>query len=60
MEECPRKPDGYKRYRDDTIDVCKNTTDNEQQEITGWMNSNVYQDKIQFNIESIGEEVIKL
>ena len=60
MEECPRKPDNYKRYRDDTIDVCKNTTEKEQQEITGWMNSNIYQNKIKFNIESIGEEVIFL
>ena len=60
IEEFPRKPDNCKRYRDDTIDVCKNTTDKEQQEITGWMNSNVYQDKIKFNIESIGEEVIFL
>ena len=60
MEECPRKPDNYKRYRDDTIDVCKNTTEKEQQEITGWMNSNIYQNKIKFNIESIGEEIIFL
>ena len=60
MEECPRKPDNYKRYRDGTIDVCKNTAEKEQQEITGWMNSNIYQNKIKFNIESIGEEVIFL
>ena len=30
MEECPRKPDNYKWYQDDTIDVCKNTADREQ------------------------------
>ena len=35
MEECPRIPDNYKWYRDDTIDVCKNATEKEQQEITG-------------------------
>ena len=57
MDKRPRKPDNYKWYRDDTIDVYKNTTDKEQQEITGWMNSNIYQDKIKFNIESFGEEV---
>ena len=56
----PRKPDNYKWYRDDTINFCKKTTDKEQQEITGLMNSNIYQDKIKFNIESIGEEVIFL
>ena len=47
----PKKTDNYKQYRDDTIDVCKNTTDKEQQEITGWMNSNIYQNKIKYNIE---------
>ena len=45
----PRKPGNYKQYK--KTDVCKNSTDNEQQEITGWMNGNIYQDKIKFNIE---------
>ena len=55
MEEWPRKPDSYKRYQDDTIDVCKNTTEKEQQEITGWMDSNIYQNKINLTLNQSGK-----
>ena len=42
---------------DDTIDVCRNSSEKEQEEVTKWMNKNIYKDKIAFKIESIGEEI---
>ena len=54
--ECPKKPENFKRYRDDTINVCRNSSEKEQEEVTKWMNKNIYKDKIAFKTESIGEE----
>ena len=50
-------PQNYKRYSDNTIDVCKNSSQEEQECITDWMNENTEKDKIKFSIECIGEEV---
>ena len=55
-----KKPENYKRYRDDTIDVCHNSSEKEQEEVTKWMNENIYKDKIVFKTESIGEEINSL
>ena len=52
-----KKPENYKRYRDDTIDICRNSSEKEQEEVTKWMNENIYKDKIVFKTESIGEEI---
>ena len=36
-ESFPIKPDNYVRYRDDTFDVCINSNEAEQEEVTTWM-----------------------
>ena len=41
IDESPVKPQNYKRYRGDTIDICKNSSKQEQNKITDWMNENV-------------------
>lgn len=56
-DDCPIRTQNYMRYRDDTIDICKDSNQEEQEEITDWMNQNISKDKIKFNIESIGEQV---
>ena len=45
IEESPRKPENYKRYRDDTIDIVHNSNEEEQKQITEWMNDNIYPNK---------------
>ena len=57
INESPLKPQNYKRYRDDTIDICKNSSKQEQNKITDWMNENICKDKIKFKVESMGNEV---
>ena len=57
IEESSRKPENYKRYRDDPIDIVRNSSEKEQKQITEWMNNNIYLNKIIFKIESIGQEV---
>ena len=57
IQQCPVVPQNYKRYRDDTIDVCRNSSREEQECITDWMNENIEKDKIKFSIKCIGEEV---
>ena len=42
MDESPIKPQNYKRYRDDTIDICKNSSKQGQNKITDWMNENIW------------------
>ena len=56
IQQCPIVPQNYKRYRDDTVDVCRNSSREEQKCITDWMNENIEKDKIKFSIECIGEE----
>ena len=41
MEEFPIKPLYYKRNRDDTLDICVNSSEYEQKELTNWMNGSV-------------------
>ena len=43
-----KKPKNYCRYRDDTLDVCLLSSIEEQQEVTIWMNNNIYKNKITF------------
>ena len=50
IQQCPIVPQNYKRYRNDTIDVCRNSSQEEQECITDRMNK-------EFGIECIGEEV---
>ena len=57
IQQCPTVPQNYKRYRYDTIDVCRHSSREEQECITDWMNENIEKDKIKFSIECIGEEV---
>ena len=57
IEESPRKHENYKRYRDDTTDIVCNSSEQEQKQITEWMNNNICPNKIVFKIESIGQEV---
>ena len=57
IQQCPIVPQNYKRYRDDTIDVCRNSSREEQERITDWINENIEKDKTKFSIECIGEEV---
>ena len=51
IQQCPIVPQNYKRYRDDTIDVCRNSSWEEQECITDWMNENIENDTIKFSIE---------
>ena len=55
IQQFPVVPQNYKRYRDDTIDVCRNSSREEQECITDWMNENIKKNKIKFSIECIGE-----
>ena len=48
IEECPYSIEEYKRYRDDTFDVNTNSSLEEQQLVTEWLNQNIYEDKITF------------
>ena len=57
MEESPIKPQNYKRYRDDTLDICVNSSEEEQKELTNWMNDNICKDRIKFKIEEMGPDV---
>ena len=40
FQESPIKPQNYKRYRDDTLDICEE----EQKELTNWMNDSICKD----------------
>ena len=57
IQQCPIVPQNYKRYRNNTIDVCRNSSQEEQECITDRMNKNIEKDKIKFGIECIGQEV---
>ena len=57
IQQCPIVQQNYKRYRYDTIDVCRNSSREEQECITDWMNENIEKDRTKFSIECIGEEV---
>ena len=46
-----------KRYRDDTLDICVNSSEEEQKEVTNWMNDNICKDRIKFKIEEMGPDV---
>lgn len=50
-------PENYRRYRDDTIDICKGSDTPMQEEMNTWMNENVYQEKIIFEMKSSKEKI---
>ena len=56
-ESCPIKPDNYGRYRDDTFDVCINSNEAEQEEVTTWMDENIYKGKIKFEMKCNTKEL---
>ena len=58
-EKCPVKPENCVRYRDDTFDVCSNSTE-EQKEVTTWMDNNIYKDKIKFEMKCSRNELMFL
>ena len=60
IENAPIKPQNYKRYSDNTLDVCRNSSKEEQKQITDWINENISKDRIKFKVESVGDEVIFL
>ena len=41
MEESLIKPQNYKWYRDDILDICVNSSEEKQKELTNWMNNNI-------------------
>ena len=48
IDECPYSAEEYRRYRDDTFDVNTDSSLEEQNLVTEWLNGNVYKDKITF------------
>ena len=54
MEESLIKPQNYKRYRDDTLDICVNNSEEKQKGLTNWKNDNICKDRIKFKIEEMG------
>ena len=56
-DKSPIKPQNYKRYRDNTLDICVNSSEEEQKELTNWMNNNICKDRIKFIIEEMGRNV---
>ena len=57
IENALIKPQNYKRYRDDTLDVCMNGSKEEQKQMTDWINENISKDIIKFKMESMRDEV---
>ena len=57
MEEPPMTPQHYKQYQDDTLDICVNSSEEEQKELTDWMNDNICKDRIKLKIEEMGPDV---
>ena len=56
-ESCPIKPEHYVRYRHDTFDVCINSNEAEQEEVTKWMDENIYKGKIKFEMKCNTKEL---
>ena len=53
MEESLIKLQNYKRYRDDTLNICVSSSEEKQKELTNWMNDNICKDRIKFKIEEM-------
>ena len=60
QDRCPIKPENYRRYRDDTFDVCLKSSRKHQKLVTSWMNENIYQDKIKFTANYDREKMVFL
>ena len=48
QERCPIPPEDYCRYCDDTLDICTQSSIEEEKQATAWMNNNIYKNKIKF------------
>ena len=60
QDHCPIEPENYRRYRDDTFDVCLKSSEEDQKLVTNWMNENIYQDKIKFTANYDREKMVFL
>ena len=50
MEGGPMEPKDWKRYKDDTLDIKENCTEEQLEIFTGYLNQNVLKDKIVFEM----------
>ena len=57
LEDCPIDQTNYKRYRDDTANVEPDSTEEEQQQVTEWLNANIYPGKIKFECKTSRTEL---
>ena len=60
QENCPIESKYYCRYRDDTFNVCLESSREDQEQATEWMNNNVYKNKIKFTAEYDEQKMIFL
>ena len=56
-KDCPIPPENYGRFRDDTLDICTNSTKEEQNQVTTWMDQNIYEGKIKFEMKCDDKEL---
>ena len=57
MEWGPMEPEDWKRYRDDTLDIKENCTEEELEVFTDYLNQNLLKDKIVFDMENSRENL---
>ena len=60
QDHCPIEPENYRRYRDDTFDVCLKSLEEDQKLVTNWMNENIYHDKIKVTANCDREKMVFL
>ena len=60
QKNCPIESKHYCRYRDDTFNVCLESSCEDQEQATEWMNNNVYKNKIKFTAEYDEQKMIFL
>ena len=51
QEHCPIPLEDYCRYRDDMLDICTQSSIEEQKQATAWTNNNIYKNKIKFTAD---------
>ena len=56
-KDCPIPPENYGRFHDDTLDICTNSTKEEQNQVTTWMDQNIYEGKIKFEMKCDDKEL---
>jgi hypothetical protein len=52
-EKCPYEVGEYARYRDDTVNINWNSSIEEQNNITNWLNEEIYKDRIIFTMDPL-------